>query len=283
MRLTICAVLLTCWAVCAQERTVGEGVNLYSIQKEAALGAQMAEEVRQSTTPVHSAAVREYVERIGLRLAAQFPDAAFQYSFSVIADAAGGQIHEPLSLPGGYIFVPAGLILTAQNDAEFAGMLAHAMAHVAARHGTRQASRSDIAVFLHLPLVFMGGWTGTRPAGNEGAAPLSFLKLQRGYEIEADVLAIKSMAAAGYAPEALLRYIDRTQTESTTTPKVFSVLPQRDARMSGLKETIQGLSPETYTLTNEISAIQAEVPRVPPDREPRRPLLKRQDGEPRGR
>ena len=206
---------------------------------------------------------------------------AFQCSFSVIADAAGGQIHEPLSLPGGYIFVPAGLLLTAQDDAEFAGMLAHAMAHIAARHGTRQASRSEIAGFVQLPLVFMGGWTGTRPAGNQGAVPLSFMKIQRGYELEADVLAIKSMAAAGYDPEALLRYIDRTQTESMTTSKVFTVLPQRDARILGLKETIQGLSPETYTLTNEISAVQAEVPRVPPDREPRRPLLKRQDGEPR--
>ena len=65
VRLTICAVLLTALAVCAQERAVGEGVNLYSIQKEAALGAQMAQEVRQSTTPIDSAAVRGYVEKIG--------------------------------------------------------------------------------------------------------------------------------------------------------------------------------------------------------------------------
>jgi predicted Zn-dependent protease len=122
----------------------------------------------------------------------------------------------------------------------------------------------------------MGGWTGTRPAGNEGALPLSFLKVQREYETEADVLAIKRMAAAGYDPEALLRDIDHTQTESTTTPKVFSVLPRRDARVSDLKAAIQALSPETYPLTNEISAIQAEVRSVQPNWKPaRRPSPRR--------
>jgi predicted Zn-dependent protease len=268
---------LTSSAVCAQEGAVGKGVNLFSIQKEVALGAQMAQEVRQRTTPIDSAAVREYVERIGLQLASQLPDAAFQYAFSVIADDGGGQIHEPCSLPGGYIFVPAGLILTAQDDAEFAGMLAHAMAHIAERHGTRQASRSEIAHFEGLPVVFMGGWTGMRAAGNERAVPRSFLAFQRGFETEADMLAIKTMAAAGYDPEALVRHIDRTQTEDAMVSRAFSGLPPRGARVSGLKETIQGLGPRTYSSRNEITAIQTEVRRLLPSGEAPPPSLKRKD------
>ena len=277
MRLLVSVVFFTATAVSAQERTVGQGVNLYSIEKEAALGAQLAQEVRQKTTPIDSAAVREYVEKVGRRLAAQLPDASFSYTFSVNVDDADRQTYEPRSLPGGYIFVPAGLILAAQDDAEFAGMLAHAMAHIAEHHGTRQASRSEVARYVDLPLVFMGGRTGTSAAGNAGAVPLSFLAFQRGFEKEADLLAVKTMAAAGYDPGALVRYTDRTQTEDTTISRVFSGLPPRDTRIAAMKQAIQQLEPRTYTSTNEISAIQIEVQRLLPGEEPRPPSLKRQD------
>src|SRR5258708_2973247 len=129
----------------------------YSAEKEAAIGASLARDVRRSTTTVESAAVLEHVQRIGGKLAVQFTS-PLSYTFSVIVDDRGGPTHEPLSLLGGYIFVPAKLILTAKNDAEFAGMLAHAIAHVAERHGTRQATRRPVANTASIPLIFMGGW-----------------------------------------------------------------------------------------------------------------------------
>src|SRR5712664_238770 len=156
----------------AQERQVGQGVNFYSVEKEAAIGASLARDVRQNTTAIDSPAVRDYVQRIGGQLSAQLSSPP-SYTVSVIADDRGGPSHEPLSLPGGYIFVPAKLILTARNDAEFAGMLAHAMAHVAERHGTRQATQGQVANNASIPLIFMGGWM-SMGEGDESLVPMSF-------------------------------------------------------------------------------------------------------------
>ena len=78
----------------------------------------------------------------------------FSYTVAIVADDGG---YEPISLPGGFIFVPASTILAARNEAEFAGMLAHAMAHIAAHHGTRAASRQRIADRATIRLL-IGSW-----------------------------------------------------------------------------------------------------------------------------
>ena len=71
------------------------------------------------------------------------------------------------ALPGGFFFVNTGVLLNADSEAELAGVMAHEIAHVAARHGTRQATRGQIINYASIPLIFMGGWTGTR----SGRAP----------------------------------------------------------------------------------------------------------------
>src|SRR5258707_6777372 len=157
MALRASLLLLFALTLSAQERQVGQGVSFYSVEKEAAIGASLARDVRQNTTAIERPVVLEYVQRIGGKLAAQLTS-PLSYTFSVIADDRGGPTHEPLSLPGGYIFVSSRLILTARNEAEFAGMLAHAMAHVAERHATRQSTRGQVANGASIPLIFMGGW-----------------------------------------------------------------------------------------------------------------------------
>src|SRR5712691_13353766 len=97
-------VLLATLAVSAQERQAGQGVNFYSREKEAALGAQLAQEVRHRTTPLDSVVVRNFIEQIGRKLAAQLPAPGISYTFTAIADDVSGPTHEPLSVPGGFIF-----------------------------------------------------------------------------------------------------------------------------------------------------------------------------------
>ena len=128
----ISILLLAACLLSAQERQIGRGINFYSLEKERALGEQLAKEVERQVTPVEIRAVQEYLDDLTRRLAAQLP-AQFAYTVAVIKE--DGE-YEPMPLPGGFIFVPTSLILAAQNEAEFAGMLAHAMAHIAARHGT---------------------------------------------------------------------------------------------------------------------------------------------------
>jgi predicted Zn-dependent protease len=97
---------------------------------------------------------------MGARLVRALPKPSpFTSHFELTTDSSGTFL-KPASLPGGYVFVPAGLILAAKDEAEFAGTLAHAMAHIAARHFTRQAARSQTAQSATIPLIFWGGWVG---------------------------------------------------------------------------------------------------------------------------
>jgi predicted Zn-dependent protease len=263
MRTSACITVLTVLTASAQQPQIGQGVNFYSLEKEATLGAALAQDVRQRTTPVDSSTVGAYVEKIGRQLATQLPNVRFTYTFAVIADDMGGSTHEPLSLPAGYIFVTANLIRNARNEGEFAGMLAHAMAHAAERHGTRQATRGQLANLATVPLIFMGGPAGLG-AGGEQLIPIGFLHLQRQFENEADALAIQLMAGAGFDPQALVSYIGRVQqadANPSTMSKVFSSLPPRDSRIASMQKTIQGLPPHMYASSDEFYLIQDQVRR----------------------
>src|ERR1700682_2872657 len=98
MRLWFSFLLLASLAGSAQGQHPGPGVNLYNREKEAALGAQLAQEVRHRTTPLDSVVVREFLEQIARRLAPQLPDDGMSYTFTPIADDVSGPTHEPLSV-----------------------------------------------------------------------------------------------------------------------------------------------------------------------------------------
>jgi beta-barrel assembly-enhancing protease len=136
-------------------RDVGKGVNFYSIEKEIALGKQMAQEVERQAKVVDDPVIAEYVNRVGQNLVRN-SDAKVPFTIKVL-DA---EEINAFALPGGFFFVNTGVLLNAESEAEMAGVMAHEIAHVAARHGTRQATRGQIINYASLPLIFMGGWTG---------------------------------------------------------------------------------------------------------------------------
>ena len=145
-------------------------------------------------------------------------------------------------------------------------MLAHSIAHVAARHGTRVATRAELANIASVPLVYMGGWTGYAVQQGAGlAVPLGFLTFQRAFEREADLLAIRMMAGAGCDPDALVRYIGRVQAPPDATgSKVFSPLPERDQRVAAMQQAIRDLPARAYSSGEEFPPIQDEVRRLAP-------------------
>ncbi len=191
--------------------------------RQIALGQQLAQEFRRKTTPVESAAVSEYVQRVGAKLAEQFPG-GWTYRIETIREDQGGATHEPAAFPGGFVFVPADLITTARNEAEFAGMLAHAMAHVVAGAPGMTGNAAGLGV------------------------PVGVLGLQRANEAEADALAVKAMAAAGYDPAGLASYLRRVQPASGRVAAILAQIRQLPAR--------------TYHTGVEFSLVQSEV-RVP--------------------
>src|SRR5260370_30074391 len=158
-------------------RDVGKGINFYSIEKEMALGQQLAIEVEKQAKMVDDPIVGEYVNRVGQNLARN-SDAKMPITFKIIdSDSVNA-----FTLPGGHVFVNSGLIRVAETEAELAGAVAHEIAHVAARHITRRETRTQTANVATTPLILLSGWTGyaVRQAVGVGI-PMTFLSFSRAF------------------------------------------------------------------------------------------------------
>ena len=119
-------------------RNVGKGVNFYSLEKEIAMGRQLAQEVERQAKVITDPVVAEYVNRVGQNLVRN-SDAKVPFTIKVLdSDEVNA-----FALPGGFFFINSGLILRADNEAELAGVMGHEIAHVAARHGTRSATKGQ--------------------------------------------------------------------------------------------------------------------------------------------
>ncbi len=264
-------------------RDVGKGLNFYSIDREIALGKQMADEVEKDARLVTDPVVAEYVNRVGQNLVRN-SDAKVPFIIKVIDSAD----INAFALPGGFFFVNTGLILKAADEAELAAVMAHEIAHVAARHGTRQATRGQLINYGSIPLIFMGGWAGFAIREAAGAAiPLGFLKFSRGMESEADMLGMEYMYKAGYDPTAFVDFFEKIETLEKHKPgavsKVFSTHPLTGDRIHAAQKEIQDeLKPRTdYVVdTSEFQAVKDRLAMLESrhkesDKDPNKPVLRR--------
>jgi predicted Zn-dependent protease len=174
----------------------------------------------------------------------EMPAASFPFKFILVADDTCEITHEPASLPGGHVFAPASLFVATHNEAEFAGMLAHAMEHVAERQATRQATRERIANPGVIPLIFVGDWAGS--CSGLMALPVRLLVTQRNNELEADGLAVHAMAGAGFDPTALVSYVKRVQPPETER---FSFLQAVVERVTAMDSIVERLPSSDYEET----------------------------------
>ena len=265
------------------DRDVGKGINFYSLEKEITLGKQMAQEVERQSRIIDEPIVAEYVNRLGQNLV-RSSDAKVPFTIKVISTDEVNAF----ALPGGFFFVNSGLILATDNEAELAGVMAHEIAHVAARHGTREATRGQLADYASLPLIFMGGWTGYALYGAASAAiPIGFLAFSRRFEEEADTLGLQYMYKAGYDPEAFVDFFEKIETMEKTRPgtiaKVFSTHPLTEDRIRDVQNNIQEYlkaKPEYILTTSEFVDVKArlraiENSRVVQTKDSSRPRLRR--------
>jgi predicted Zn-dependent protease len=225
-------------------RDVGKGVNFYSLQKEMALGRQLAQEVQRQAKMVDDPLIAEFVNRLGQNLARN-SDAKVPFTFHVVDAPA----LNAFALPGGYVFVNAGLIEIADDEDELAGAMAHEIAHVAARHMTRQATKSQLVKLAAAPLgAVLGGWTGYAATQAAGVAiPMTFLSFGRKDEAEADYLGVQYAYAAGYDPTGVISIFEKMESLERKQPgavsKAFSSHPQDADRISQTQREIQEILP----------------------------------------
>lgn len=220
------------------KRDINKGqLAFYSLDREVALGRQMAGEVDRSSRVITDPLVTEYVNRVAQNIVLH-SDAKVPFTIKVL----DSNDVNAFALPGGFLYVNRGLLEAADNEAEVAGVLAHEIAHVTARHGIEQASKGELLQYASIPLIFFGGLGGYILQQAAGlAVPLTFLKFSRSAEQEADRLGAQYLWAAGYDPNALVTFFEKLQGQEKRKPgtlaKVFSTHPMTSDR---IKE-VQGL------------------------------------------
>jgi predicted Zn-dependent protease len=213
-------------------------VDFYSLQKEVALGQQLASQVDQQGKFIDDPVITEYVNRVGQNLVLH-SDAKVPFTIKVLdSDDVNA-----FALPGGFFYVNKGLLLAADNEAEIAGVMAHEIGHVAARHGVEQASKAQIANLAIIPLIFMtGGLAYVLYNAANIALPLAFLKFSRGMEAEADMLGSEYSWAAGYDPNYLVTFFEKIEKKEKSKPgtlsKLFGTHPPTPERVERVKSLI---------------------------------------------
>ncbi|MEO8594942.1 MAG: M48 family metallopeptidase [Candidatus Solibacter sp.] len=246
------------------KRDVGKGLNFYSLEKELALGRQLAQEVQRQAKVVEDPLLSEYVNRIGQNLARN-SDARVPFTFQVIE----GDSPNAFALPGGYVFVYTGLIKIASEEAELAAALAHEVAHVAARHMTRQATKSQLAGLAGIPVgVLLGGnWSGilARQGVNAGLST-AFLQFTRQDEAEADFLGVQYLYSAGYDPNGAVSIFEKLASlerkQPGTVARIFSTHPMDAARIARTEQEIERILParsEYVVNTSEYTAVRQRL------------------------
>jgi beta-barrel assembly-enhancing protease len=245
-------------------RSVGKGMNFFSLEREISLGKALAQEVERSSKLIDDPVVTEYVNRVGQNLVRN-SDAKVPFTIKVIdSDEVNA-----FALPGGFFYVNSGLILRAQEESELAGVMAHEIAHVCARHGTKNATKGELTqIAAMVGSIFipysMAGYAMYQ--GLNLAIPLTFLKFSRDAEREADFLGLQYMYKAGYDPNSYVTFFERLQADDRrrpgTIPKVFSTHPPTADRIENTQKEIARILPakqEYLVTTSEFDSVKSRL------------------------
>jgi predicted Zn-dependent protease len=202
-------------------------------ESEVKIGRQLAAQVEREAKFVDDPIITEYVNRVGQNIVLH-SDAKIPFTIKVIDS------DEPnaFALPGGFFFVNKGLVLAADNEAELAGVMAHEIAHIAARHAMENQRKMQILDYGMLAGILLGGGVIGNVLYNAGGLiqGLSFLKFTRGAEEEADKLGVQYMWAAGYDPNAMATMFEKLEAKNKKKPgtiaKLFATHPAPPDRRS---------------------------------------------------
>ncbi|HEY3129899.1 MAG TPA: M48 family metallopeptidase [Acidobacteriota bacterium] len=197
--------------------------NMISFEKEVQIGSQVAMQFEQTAKLVEDPVVTEYVDRVGQGIVKK-SDAKVPFHIKVVdTDEVNA-----FALPGGYFYVNKGLILEAENEAELAGVMAHEISHVAARHATQRLSKAQYMQFAAIPaMIFAGPAYGTLGSvalqnGLGLSIDLALLGITRSSEAEADQLGIQYLWNTGYDPSAFITFFEKLKAKEKKKPGAFA-------------------------------------------------------------
>jgi len=260
--------------------------NWYSVDTDVKLGKQYAMMVESSARMIQDPVIVEYVNRVGQNLVRN-SDAKVPFTIKVVdSDDVNA-----FALPGGFFYVNSGLVLAADNEAELAGVMAHEIAHVAARHATREMTRANYVSMSTVPLMFVINSWGVYEAVNAAmslALPVTFMKFSRNFESEADYLGLQYMYKAGYDPQSYIAFFEKIKALQKEKPgalaKAFATHPQTPERILKSQEEIREVlppRPEYIVDTSEFESVKTRLAslesrkKVLPSDQPNKPTLRK--------
>lgn len=210
---------------------------------ERRLGEQIMERARMDRAYLDDPVVTDYLNGLGQRLVAVGPDSRQSFEFFLLQDASVNAF----ALPGGFIGVHTGLILTAQTESELAGVLAHEVAHVTQRHIARMIAtqeRSALTALAALAIGILAARSNSQIgeaviAGSQAAAIQSQLDFSRDHEREADRVGMQILEQAGFDVRAMALFMERLQRASrvydTNAPAYLRTHPVTTERIADLQ------------------------------------------------
>jgi len=219
-------------------------VNFTSLDKEIALGKSLSAQVEQQVKLIDDPTITEFVNRVGQNLVRN-SDAKVPFTIKVIdSDEVNA-----FALPGGFFYLNSGVIRAADDESEMAAVMAHEIAHVAARHGTENQAKATLLNIGTIPLIFIGGpaGMGLRQVAGLGSV-IGFLKFSRKDEAEADMLGVQYLWKTGYDPGAAVSFFEKLQAKEKVRPGTMNTMfrdhPPTGDRVQKTKETIEQVLPD---------------------------------------
>ena len=236
-----------------------------STEKEVRQGREAAAEVDRQAKFIEDPMITEYVNRVGQNIVLH-SDAKVPFTIKVIdSDEVNA-----FALPGGFFYVNKGLLLAADNEAELAGVMAHEIAHVAARHAVENQAKASLLEYAALGAsIFLGGIPGMIYQNTAGIGLLGiFMKFSRSAEEEADKLGVQYMYAAGYDPGAMATMFEKLEAKNKKKPgfisRAFSTHPAPpDRRAAALALAARFPEHDEYVISSsEFQRVKARLLRM---------------------
>jgi predicted Zn-dependent protease len=220
--------------------------SIISQEKEIAAGKQYSTEIDHTAKMVTDPVVNEFVNRLAQNIARN-SDLTIPLTVKVIDDPS----LNAFALPGGFLYVNSGLLLAADEEAQVAGVVAHEIAHAAARHWASQMTKATLLQYIMIPLIFVPMsypvYIGASQALNFGI-PIAFMKFNRSAEAEADMLGLQYMYKSGYDPSAYVSFfskiIEQDRRSPGSVPTVFASHPPTPERIVSSEKQIKEILPQ---------------------------------------
>jgi predicted Zn-dependent protease len=238
----------------------GGDFNLISLEEEWQLGQQLAQDITRQISINNDAAVNAYVRGMGQRIVSQSPAPFNQlpWNFYVVNDPS----INAFAVPGGHVFVHTGLIAAADNASELAGVMAHEISHVVARHSTEQLSR-QYGLSMLASLVLGQDPGVLQQIAAQIVAGGALARFSREAEREADQLGIQAMYQAGYNPAGMASMFEELLEHRGSAPgrveQFFSTHPLTEDRIRDARNRAAQLGNRGITDEPQYQSIRRRV------------------------